>query len=72
MDNLRRGLHSHAGAGAKTSLAVSLTELKHKNYFCLNWYILGAVYKKLCRPLLELSMIRLISKPWACIFISDH
>ncbi len=29
MDNYRRGLHSHLGAGAKTSLGVCLTELKH-------------------------------------------
>ncbi len=29
MDNFRKGLHSHLGASAKTSLAVCLTELKH-------------------------------------------
>jgi hypothetical protein len=29
MDNLRRGLHSYLGAGAKTRLGVSLTERKH-------------------------------------------
>jgi hypothetical protein len=29
MDNFRRGLHSYLGAGAKTSLGVCLTELKH-------------------------------------------
>jgi hypothetical protein len=28
MDNFRRGLHSHLGAGAKTSLGVSLTEFE--------------------------------------------
>jgi hypothetical protein len=33
MDNFRKGLHSHLGAGAKTSLGVCLTELKHKNLF---------------------------------------
>ncbi len=29
MDNFIRGLHSYLGAGAKTSLGVCLTELKH-------------------------------------------
>jgi hypothetical protein len=29
MDNFRRGLYSHMGAGAKTSLGVCLIELKH-------------------------------------------
>ncbi len=29
MDNYKRGLHSHLGAGAKTSLGVCLSELKH-------------------------------------------
>jgi hypothetical protein len=29
MDNFRRGLHSYLGVGAKTSLGVCLTELKH-------------------------------------------
>jgi hypothetical protein len=29
MDNFRRGLHSYLWAGAKTSLGVCLTELKH-------------------------------------------
>ncbi len=29
MDNFRRGQHSYLGAGAKTSLGICLTELKH-------------------------------------------
>jgi hypothetical protein len=31
MDNFRRGLHSNAGAGAKTGLAVCQAEFKHQN-----------------------------------------
>jgi hypothetical protein len=30
MDSFGGGLHSYLGAGAKTSLGVGLTELKHK------------------------------------------
>ncbi len=33
MDSFKRGLHSYLGAGAKTSLGVCLTELKHQNLF---------------------------------------
>jgi hypothetical protein len=29
MDSYRRGLHSHLGAGAKTSLGACITELKY-------------------------------------------
>jgi hypothetical protein len=34
MENFRRGLHSYLGAGAKTSLGVCITELKHQNKTC--------------------------------------
>jgi hypothetical protein len=30
MDNTRRGLHSHAGAGVKTGLGVCITKLRHQ------------------------------------------
>jgi hypothetical protein len=53
MDNFRRRLHSHLGAGAKTSLEVFLNELKLVQY---NRCILGPVTKKLCSSLLKLSM----------------
>jgi hypothetical protein len=33
MENFRRGLHSHAGAGAKTGLGTCFNALKHKNKF---------------------------------------
>ncbi len=42
MDNLRRELQSHTGAGAKTSLAVCLTELNYLNKLFFNLYILWA------------------------------
>jgi hypothetical protein len=53
MDNYIRGPHSYLGAGAKTSLGFCLTEL------------LGPVAKKLCSPLLKLSMVDRISTPLA-------
>jgi hypothetical protein len=58
MENFRRGLHSYLGAGAKTSLGVCLTELKHNNLFNKIDIFLGLVTKKLCSPILKLSMNR--------------
>jgi hypothetical protein len=47
MDNLRRELNYHAGAGAKTCLTVGVNENKHQNQF-----IFEADNKKVDSPLL--------------------
>jgi hypothetical protein len=43
MDNLSRGLHSHAGAGVKTGLAVCLIVVKHQSELYMIGTFLGQV-----------------------------
>jgi hypothetical protein len=45
MDNFRRGLLSHPGAGAETGLAVCLNEFKHQNKITTLGIFLGLVTK---------------------------
>jgi hypothetical protein len=45
MDNFRRGLHSHAAVGTKTSLGVCIKKLKHQNKLNSVGTFLGPVKK---------------------------
>jgi hypothetical protein len=51
-----RALNFHTRAGAKTGLAVCLTDLNIKTVY-YNWYIFRVDNKKLCSLLLKMSML---------------